>query len=504
MCGIAGIVNINKIEAPFHLYIEQMTDAIKHRGPDDAGFFIHSHTNEFIIAGNDDTASKTWDSNYLYTPKQHIKNAHLNCKIAFGHRRLSVIDVSAAGHQPMCNTNQDIWLVLNGEIYNYIELRSELELLGCRFITQSDTEVLLMAYEIWGSNCLLKLNGMWSFVLFDKRKNIIFGSRDRTGVKPLYYFHNKSVFCFASEIKALCAIPIVETGIHEQSAFNHLVFSEVERNGETFFENIFELAPSQFFTFDLASNSLEKQTYFTLNVNSKLEAFSYSNNKQYVEHIKHLSFEAVRKRLRSDIPLGFCLSGGIDSSSIVCMADELRKKNNIAGIGDRLIAFTAINNVTATDEAVWAEKVVSKLGIEWVKAECTAADLIQQLPQMVYYQDSPLVSTSTYAQYKVMEAASQRNIQVLIDGQGGDELFAGYVPFYTALYLNFIHKDKSSVSVVPTPAQTANTASLNGTILVTNPEKYLDQKNTTSTTPAQQTNSNTKAEQNAALKLSIN
>jgi asparagine synthase (glutamine-hydrolysing) len=442
MCGISGIVNISNSEAPFHTYIERMTDAIKHRGPDDAGFFILTQSNSIVCAGNDDTPLKSWQSDNLYSPKHHIKSIHQNIKLTLGHRRLSVIDVSAAGHQPMCDENENVWLILNGEIYNYIELRAELQLLGCKFITQSDTEVLLKAYQVWGYNCLSKLNGMWSFVLFDKQKNLLFGSRDRTGVKPLYYFRNKNVFCFASEIKALRILPIVETGINENAAFSHLILNEVEKNGQTFFSNISELPPSKYFTFDLKSNEFDTRTYYKLDVNSTFEPFNELKNKQYIDQVKHLCFESVRKRLRSDIPIGFCLSGGIDSSSIVCMTNELKRLNQISGMGDRLVAFTAVNNIAATDETIWAEKVVEKLGIEWIKTECTAADLFQQLPQMVYYQDSPLVSTSTYAQFKVMQAASERNIQVLIDGQGGDELFAGYVPFYTALYLNFLKKGK--------------------------------------------------------------
>lgn len=444
MCGIAGIVNLTGDVLPLNRYIEKMTDVLKHRGPDDRGFAFFSENGSTQAAGNAATASQAWNSNFAFAPKTHISDVDISNKIAFGHCRLSVIDVSAAGHQPMCNVSQDIWIILNGEIYNYIELRSELEGLGCRFVTKSDTEVLLAAYEIWGTDCLSRLNGMWSFVIFDKKKNILFGSRDRTGVKPFYYYKDNQVFCFASEPKALHANELVKTEINQSEVFNLLVMARADYNGTTLFENINELAPAHFFTLQLADNKFDIQQYFTLSINNSTELFNEKKNSEYVELIKQQTFNAVDKRLRADIPIGFCLSGGIDSSSILCMVDQLNKSKKLQTLGSSLTAFTAVNHVKNSDEAHWAKLVVDQLGVNWVTAECTSTNMMDLLPEMVYYQDSPLLSTSTYAQYKVMETAKAHSISILIDGQGGDELFAGYVPFYTSLFLNFIKNGQFS------------------------------------------------------------
>ncbi len=442
MCGIAGILQLNNHSVVLNSFIEEMTETLRHRGPDDAGFLMVDNDGTIEIAGNNSTASITWESNFQYTPRKEIGSLSQPSKLAFGHRRLSVIDVSAAGHQPMCNSTQDIWLVMNGEIYNYLELRHELESLGHRFITQSDTEVLLKAYEQWGRDCFQRFNGMWSFVIYDKKKNLLFGSRDRTGVKPFYYFLNNNYFCFASEPKALVKLPFVNTGINESAVFNHLVLGRVDVDGSTLFKNIVELPPATYFELDIPSHTFSINKYFQLEVNSKLGKYNKQEEEKLVSEIRELSFDAVEKRLRSDIPVGFCLSGGIDSSGIVCMAHEISKQKNIKSIGERLTAFTAINHFKHSDERHWAEKVIDKLNINWVKADCTSKDLLEKLPEIIYYQDSPLISTSTYAQYKVMEAAGNSKIQVLIDGQGGDELFAGYAPFYTSLYLDFLKNFK--------------------------------------------------------------
>jgi len=336
----------------------------------------------------------------------------------------------------------DVWITLNGEIYNYIELRNELVALGHTFISQSDTEVLLKAYKEWGVECLQKLNGMWSFVIYDKTKQLLFGSRDRFGVKPLYYYKDENVLAFASEHKALLQIPDNNIGINESAVFDFLFLSQIEMQPEGFFKNVFEIMPSHYFIYDFKQKSFAIERYYELSFNKEIEAFDANKQLEYTRKTRKLIHQAIDIRLRADIPVGFCLSGGIDSSSIVCMASEISKEHHLTQLGNHLKTFTAANQTDEFNEARWAEMVVNKTGTDWIKTNCTAEDMMQELAKMIYHQDIPLYSTSTYAQYKVMQAAAANGIHILIDGQGGDELFAGYPPFYSAYYSELICKMK--------------------------------------------------------------
>lgn len=438
MCGIAGIALLHGKLKPLHADISHMTNRIAHRGPDDAGFAIFLPDGTAIVAGDKSTAENTWHSSYAYSPTLHIEELSSDAVIAFGHRRLSVIDTSPAGHQPMCSDDQQLWVVYNGELYNYIELRSELEQAGYIFQTKSDTEVLINAYQQWGSSCLSHFNGMWSFVIYDKRRNIFFGARDRSGVKPFYYTLNEDTFCFASEIKAFIDLPYVDKAVNDVSIAQYLALGVVENNGGTFFSAIKELEPSHSFVLDLNVGSFEISRYFVPTVLDRFERYNISNANKYANELKEYLFDAVEKRLRSDIPVGFCLSGGIDSSSIVSIANILRERGVGKSTGERMIAFTSVNGIPGVDEKHWAELVTKHFGMEWHTTSCTAQDMMSMLPDMVYYQDSPLISTSTYAQFKVMQLADSHNIRVLIDGQGSDEIFAGYNYFYPSFYLELL------------------------------------------------------------------
>ncbi|MEI6822587.1 MAG: asparagine synthase (glutamine-hydrolyzing) [Bacteroidota bacterium] len=437
MCGIAGILKLSDKDIHLPSVIQQMTYAIKHRGPDDEGFVLFNKE-ESITAGSKDTQATAWNREFKYSAKEPIESLNNSYSLAFGHRRLSVIDLSEYAHQPMCNEDADVWITLNGEIYNYIEIQNELKELGHHFISQSDTEVLLKAYEVWGFDCLNHLNGMFSFVIYDKNKNILFGARDRFGVKPLYYYKDENVFAFASEHKALLKIPDINTGVNESAVFEHLFLNQVELEAESFFKNIYELQPAHSFTIDINTGAFTINRYYQLDYNTQKTSFDEQSFVDLVNNTKKLMYEAVDIRLRSDIPIGFCLSGGLDSSSIVCMASDINKKKAVNNLGEHLTAFTATNQLKETNEEAWAEMVVDKTGANWIKASCTADDMMKELENIIYHQDIPLLSTSTYAQYKVMQAAGQSGIHILIDGQGGDELFAGYAPFFSAYYAELI------------------------------------------------------------------
>ncbi len=440
MCGISGILLKTTSNNQFlPRIIKLMTNKLKHRGPDDEGYSLFNLSNfNFITAGSGDTDEKSWNANFKHSPKDRIEDISGNYHLGFGHRRLSVIDLSEASHQPICDETGKIWLTLNGEIYNFRDIKNELINEGYNFFSKGDSEVLLKAYKHWGFECFSKFDGMWSFVIYDIDKNILLGSRDRFGVKPLYYYSDDNYFAFASEHKALLEIPEIKTSVNYNEVINYLYFNKIEVDNTGIFENIFELPPSHYFIFDLTNNEMSIKKYYTLNFNSQIENFSKSKYDFYTNKVNELITKSIESRLLSDINIGFCLSGGIDSSSIVCTANKISNTNEFLQLGSRLITFTATNSYENYNEENWARIVANHVHSNYYTAECNSKNLFEKLDEIIYFQDIPLLSTSTYAQYKVMEAASNNNINVLIDGQGGDELFAGYAPFFCSFYTELL------------------------------------------------------------------
>lgn len=427
MCGIAGIYSFNSVVEP--KWIKQAADILKHRGPDDEGFLaIHTRTDEVNRLMGDDSKVRG----------NHIDNFDKKANLFLAHRRLSIIDLSPMGHQPMTNKDKTIWIIYNGEVYNYIDLREELKSLGYDFVTNTDSEVVLIAYEEWGSNCVDKFNGMWAFVIYDRRKNILFGSRDRFGVKPLYYYWDKTYFAFASEIKALLKLPFVRKEINPRAVFDYLVLDITESEEEGFLKGIYELPCAHSFEFDFKSNSFRKERYYTLNYSDKWERFSEPKFQEYSTKIKNLLFDAMKLRLRSDVPIGSCLSGGLDSSTIVCVVNSLLKGESISQIGERQKVFTASYNDESIDESAWAKLVVDSTKTSWYRTYPTGKELWEDLERLIYIQDIPFSSTSIYAQYRVMKLAKENDIKVLLDGQGGDELFTGYAPYYRVFFTEMV------------------------------------------------------------------
>jgi asparagine synthase (glutamine-hydrolysing) len=418
MCGIAGIINHNGWVDPRN--IKTMCDIMRHRGPDDEGFLA--------VDGREKLARPLVGSESV-VDGQRIDAFEKKMPLYLGHRRLSILDVTSAAHQPMCDNDGNVWIVYNGEIYNYIELREELAKTGHTFRTTGDTEVLLHAYLEWGTQCLEKLNGMWAFVIYDMRTNVVWGSRDRFGVKPLYLYSKNGYFAFASEIKALLCLPFVERRINEAVAFGYLAHG-ICNPEECFFEGIDELKPSHAFSLDVSSGKITTWKYFDLQADAPWERFSQARMGDITQHIRELVYNAVCMRLRSDVPVGSCLSGGMDSSSIVCIINELLKKESIQSVGDRQKVFTACYPGKAIDESKWAQIVVDRTAAEWHRTVPDAETLLLDLDDVVYHQDVPFVSSSIYAQYRVMRLARENGIKVLLDGQGGDELFTGYPVYY--------------------------------------------------------------------------
>ena len=414
MCGICGIFSSKRLISN---HIVSMNESLRHRGPDDEGYLIYDFENLSNLVSKD---SKI-DGNSIMGKEGNL---------FLGHRRLSIIDLSVNGHQPMSDLSGKIWVVFNGEIYNYVELRESLEKEGFRFRTNTDTEVIINSYIKWGYECVKYFDGMWAFVIFDSNKDILWGSRDRFGVKPLYFLHNSDLFIFASEIKAIVKSGLYKVNFNRQVISDYLVFGYEEQLGLSFFENIYTLPPSYNFEFNLKDRQLKLWRYYELQLNRDYERFNREKFLRYVQEVRQLIFDTIRLRLRSDVPIGTCLSGGLDSSSIVCVINEIIKNDFIENIGDRQKVFTAVFKNEDIDESKWAEIVVKKTNTEWFTVSPTFQELLNDMEDLVYFQDIPFGSTSIYAQYRVMKLASENNVKVLLDGQGGDEVFTGYVLYY--------------------------------------------------------------------------
>jgi asparagine synthase (glutamine-hydrolysing) len=419
MCGIAGIVKLNNSQLDAAAVVQKMNNAIRHRGPDGEGFLAIQGEQVTAAFGND-TPSAIKESGILHKPTASIANS-ANADVILAHRRLSIIDIQPTGYQPICNTDKNLWITHNGEIYNYLELREELAKAGFKFHTSSDTEVILNAYKNWGPDCVNHFNGMWAFVIYDKEKNQLFASRDRFGVKPFYYVHNNTCFAFASEQKALLAGGLVDFKPNGRAIFDYWLFSSMEREEEGMFKGITELFPSHNLAINVKNGELKKWKYYTLPYSKQYEDKVF-NEKQSTDKIRALLTDAVNLRMRSDVEVGSCLSGGMDSSSIV----SLMSKSGHKGIN----TFTASFADAAIDESSWAKIISDAVQSKVHVVKPTAKELLKDLHDLFYCQDIPIWSTSTYAQFRLMRLTKESNIKVVLDGQGGDELFAGYDNYY--------------------------------------------------------------------------
>ncbi len=384
MCGICGIVNFNMDqveEAP----IRKMMKIMKHRGPDDEGVFL--------------------DNN-----------------IGLGFVRLSIIDLSPSGHQPKISSDERYVIVFNGEIYNYIELREELKKDGISFSTQSDTEVLLNAYIKWGENCLTRFNGMWAFVIYDRKEERIFAARDRFGVKPFYFIKTESSFAFCSEIKPLLSLLRHKPSPNFQSIFDFLVFNRTDQSDETFFKEVHKLQHGEKFSFstkpkqDSICRISSFRWYDLRNEVSNVTGFKDS------DEFKEMFISSINLRLRSDVPVGVCLSGGLDSSSIVSVLLKAFERQD-------LNTFSAIyNKGQSGDEMEFIQEYKPYLKNMYYTT-ATAETLKYDLIRFINAHAEPMPGTSPYAQFKVMELAKGK-VVVTLDGQGADEQLAGYHYFY--------------------------------------------------------------------------
>ncbi len=423
MCGIAALFSSEP--ALLGELARKMATAVRHRGPDGEGFVTFSARDFAATAlGGPDTSTAVYAAQLAYAPEQHAESIR-DAVVALGHRRLSIIDVGATGHQPMCTSDRRYWIVFNGEIYNHVELRAELEKLGYAFVSHSDTEVILNAYREWGERCLDRFNGMFAFVLVDRTTRRVFVARDRFGVKPLYVWRSPQGFvAIGSEIKQFSTLPGWYPQANGQRAYEFLNWGWLDHTEQTLFDGVSQLRGGECIhcSLDELLASLPIKRWYELSSRS-----FQGSPEDATDEFRELFTDAVRLRLRADVPVGSCLSGGIDSSSIVCVANQLLRT---ASATCKQNTFSACSKVKRYDERHFIDVVVANTGVRGHYVYPDLDALFETVDDMTWHQDEPFGSTSIYAQWHVFKLAADANVRVLLDGQGADELLAGYYTFF--------------------------------------------------------------------------
>lgn len=417
-----------------------MLQLIRHRGPDDEGWVAVGESG-MAVGGGRDTPLECFASALPYAPCQGAV-VPADAWLAIGHRRLSILDVSPGGHQPMSYRNGRYWVAFNGEIYNHDELRRTLEALGHRFISHSDTEVLLASYAEWGQDCLPRFQGMFSFVLVDRVAKTFFAARDRFGIKPLYYWVSPfGTLAFASEIKQFTALPGWSPVINGQRAYDFLAWSILDHTDETLFQGVYQLLPGTSIHLDLSRPlAVSPGTRLASDQWYRLAGADFDGSFDTAATLFRDHFEdAVRAHLHADVPVGSCLSGGLDSSSIVCMANRILVRDT--GSADQHV-FSSCAKVKRFDEREYIEEVVRSTSVAPHYLYPDLDDLFGQLDELTWHQDEPFGSTSIYAQWSVFAAARSSGVKVMLDGQGADELLAGYPIFFGANYARLLRQGR--------------------------------------------------------------
>ncbi|OIN97239.1 asparagine synthase (glutamine-hydrolyzing) [Candidatus Desantisbacteria bacterium CG1_02_38_46] len=381
MCGIAGRINLDKSPVSIEL-LEKMATIMAHRGPDDQGIYLEKN-------------------------------------VGLSHRRLSIIDLSSAGHQPMANEDKSIVIVHNGEVYNYLEIRKELEKKSYRFKSNTDTEVILRSYEEWGKDCLLKFNGMFAFCIWDKRNKELFLARDRYGIKPLYYYFQNNKFIFASEIKAILQNPEVKAKVDKFALLEYFTFQNIFSE-RTLFENMKLLPPGNYIKLKAETPSnFRQERWWDYDFREPELALS---EEEYIEELNRLFKQAVKRQLIADVPIGSYLSGGIDSAAITSLAVK-----NIPYLPTFTVGFdlsSASGSELSFDEREKAEFLSHLYKTEHYEAILKAGDLERVMESLVWHLEDLRMGQS-YPDYYAAKLAS-KFVKVILSGAGGDELFGGY------------------------------------------------------------------------------
>jgi asparagine synthase (glutamine-hydrolysing) len=424
MCGIVGIVAADGRVDPHVL--QRMNDLVAHRGPDGEGFLL---------------ASGDW-AQLHYSFQRHARDAAMGdcpARVGLGHRRLAILDLSDRGLQPMCTQDGRTWIVFNGEIYNHLEIRTLLESAGHEFATRTDTEVLLKAYVEWGEDCLARLDGMFAFAIWDGTKRHLFCARDRLGIKPFYYATPAGSFVFASEIKALFAFPECHPEADDHAVVGFLAHGNCDYVERTLFRNIRALPAAHTLTVDVTGRTVIRR-YWSLDPQSRRGRSDADD----VTELRETLIATVRSHLISDVRVGSCLSGGLDSSTLVGIIGKIWREQPeaAAAIGDRLFTFTSCYEQAAFDERKYALEIAQSAGARPHLVFPSPDDFWSDFQRMAWHQDMPFGALSFYAQWRVMRAAREGGVKVLIDGQGGDEVFGGYAKFRYAYLASLLRSGR--------------------------------------------------------------
>jgi len=430
MCGIAGWVDFTGREVDREV-LAAMGSILGPRGPDDEGYLLGCpQTGVWQVAGGPDTPVAILESPDPYLPKQRLSSiATIGSSLGLVSRRLAIIDLSPRGHQPLCNEDASVWIVYNGEIYNAERLREELLSLGHRFRGRSDTEVVVHAHEQWGTDAPKRFNGMWAYTIWDVRERKLVCCRDRFGIKPFYFHLSDTGFAFSSEIKALLEVPGVPRAPNLQTLWDYLVLHTVDPLEDTFFEGVQRLGAGEIMEVALNGSSNTRNRFWSLE-RSRETAVPCDP-----ACFRSMLVDAVRCRLVSDVPVGTCLSGGLDSSTIVCLIDSILRREAIEGMaGGVQKTFSARFQDSSLDEGQYISAIVNDRPVEAYFTHPGGRELVDVLDALVFAQDEPFGSTSIFAQWSVFRLAKECGVTVTLDGQGADEQLAGYHSYYGSLF----------------------------------------------------------------------
>lgn len=415
MCGIAGLLHADERVDLGRLH--HMARLLRHRGPDDEGIvLIDPAANAALVLGGPDTPGPVYASPHPWTPGVRPPDASAGggaYRVGLAHRRLSIVDLSPAGHQPMCDEEGRCWITYNGEVYNHLELREELTSLGARFRSTSDTEVILAAYLRWGPDCLARMNGMFALAIWDGRRRELFCARDRFGVKPFYYQWDGRSFAFASEPGALVLTQPRRIGPRLAAVRDLVALDWVDHDAHTFFNGLMQLPAGH--TLVVGEQGVAIRRWWTLDPTRH----ATGNPGDWAHEFAERFDSAVRLRLRADVEVGSCLSGGLDSSAVVTTAAPMMDRP--------LRAFTvAYDEGPAFDERHYVRATVaaSKAASDIVVPD--GSDFWDTFDRLAERQDEPTAGPGVYSQWHVMSLAHRHGLKVLLDGQGGDETLAGY------------------------------------------------------------------------------
>ena len=411
MCGISGILSSNPTDLQA---IQTINDVMEHRGPDGAGLML--------------SAGIPRDG---HLPGLIDFSPQLGVHAALGHRRLAILDLSELGHQPMVYANRYV-ITFNGEIFNHVELRAELEALGHRFHSHSDTEVILAAYASWGAGCLRRFNGMWAFVIIDCERRSVFIARDRFGIKPLYYYQSDDLFVFGSEIKAVMAHPRVKTAPDRDFSQRYLERGAQVRGTQTAFENIRQFPPASYVECslsELTARPLDPRVFWSVEPNLSEEPYSETKAVELAGRYFLLLEDAVRLRLRADVKVGSALSGGLDSSSIVFLINRILREQGREEMQETFSCVYRTPGTESCDESVFINRLARALGVRSNQIEPRAEDVPSEHERMICAMDFPPESTCMSG-WHTFKRVAQSEVTVTLDGQGADEQLGGYLIYW--------------------------------------------------------------------------